>query len=54
MILTAKQIKELFVHRKDVFAKQLPNGAYIPVRREITDDDIDEHLKGNKTYGLYC
>jgi len=52
--LTAEQIYNLFVHRKDVFARQYKGGFYIPVRRPITVADIEKHLRGEATYGLYC
>lgn len=45
--------KRLFLHRTDVFAEQQPDGAYYPVRRPITDDDIAEHLAGFASYGTY-
>ena len=54
MKLTPKEIMDIFVHRKDVFARQQINGAYFPVRRPITIEDIKKHLKGEHTVGLYC
>lgn len=45
--------RELFVHRTDVFAQQLESGAYMPIRRELTDDDIAEHLAGLWSIGTY-
>lgn len=52
--ISAKDLYNLFVHRKDVFAIQTTTGAYIPVRREITITDIQKHLEGEHTIGLYC
>ena len=52
--LTAQQMLDLFVHRSDVFARQYENGAYYPVKRPITIADIEKHLEGDATYGLYC
>lgn len=45
--------RRLFIHRDDVFAAQQGNGAYLPVREPITDDDIAEHLAGYASYGTY-
>lgn len=44
---------DLFVHRSDVFAQQQPSGAYFPQHRELTKDDLDEHLSGFASYGCY-
>lgn len=45
--------RRLFVHRSDVFAEQDEHGNWSPVRRELTDDDIAEHLEGFVSYGVY-
>lgn len=45
--------RQLFVHRSDVFARQLESGAYVPQRRDLTDDDIEEHLAGFWSIGTY-
>jgi hypothetical protein len=52
--MNAKEIYDTFVNRKDVFAKQQENGMYFPERRPITIADIEEHLSGKVTYGLYA
>ena len=52
--LTPKQITDLFVCRKDCFATQQSSGAYYPTRRPITEADIQKHLDGEITIGLYC
>lgn len=44
---------DLFAHRRDVFAEQQPDGAYFPVHRELTADDVEEHLAGLSSYGTY-
>ena len=54
MNLTAEQLYNLFIHRKDVFSEQHPSGAYFPSKRPITMEDIQEHLEGKKTIGVYC
>lgn len=36
-----------------MFAVQNANGSYLPERRELTDDDIDEHLAGLWSIGTY-
>ena len=53
-ILSPKQIKDLFFHREDVFARQLDKGMYFPVKRPVTIEDIKLHLKGKITLGAYC
>lgn len=45
--------KRLFVNRRDVFAMQHDGGAYTPVRRPITDEDLEEHLGGQWSIGTY-
>lgn len=42
-----------FISRTDVFAQQLPDGSYRPVRRKINLHDLLDHLNGEKTYGHY-
>lgn len=42
-----------FVGRSDVFAEQSKSGAYYPVRRPLTDGDIEEHLAGLWSIGTY-
>lgn len=54
MNLTAKQMYNLFIHRKDVFSTQQNSGAYFPIKRPITIQDLKEHLSGKTTLGTYC
>ena len=54
MTALANWLMETFIHRKDVFAEQQASGAYFPTRRAITTDDIEKHLRGEKTIGVYC
>ena len=42
-----------FIGRSDLFAEQHPNGAWTPVRRHVTDEDIADHLAGRRTIGFY-
>lgn len=44
---------DLFLHRRDVFSEQQSSGAYFPVLREFTEDDLAEHLGGQASYGTY-
>ncbi|MGQ9671435.1 MAG: CRISPR-associated primase-polymerase type A1 [Desulfosoma sp.] len=49
---------ELFRGREDCFARQWVDRAkgsagYVPVRRALEAADIQEHLQGRKTYGIY-
>jgi hypothetical protein len=48
-----KSFRKLFVLRDDVFATQTEAGAYYPVEEKLTDEDIDKHLKGEHTIGIY-
>lgn len=48
----------LFFSRTDVFArqwadKQQGTSGYVPIRRPITPQDLEDHFKGTKTYGFY-
>jgi len=48
----------LFSGRPDVFARQWADkktgkSGYVPVRRPIGISDVEDHLKGLKTYGFY-
>jgi len=54
MNLTAKQLYQNFVHRKDTWAEMQTSGRYFPTNKPITIKDIEEHLEGKKTIALYC
>ncbi|AOY59377.1 MULTISPECIES: CRISPR-associated primase-polymerase type A1 [Desulfococcus] len=48
----------IFSGRSDVFARQWVDRAagkqgYVPVRRGLSPQDVEDHLKGGKTYGVY-
>jgi len=48
----------LFSGRQDCFARQWAEKAegrqgYVPVRRPMEPEDVEEHLSGRKTYGIY-
>lgn len=49
---------EFFSGREDCFARQWADKiegrqGYVPVRRPFTQQDLEEHLAGRKTYGIY-
>lgn len=49
---------DLFFGRTDVFARQWADktknrAGYVPVRRRVTSEDMEDHFKGSKTYGFY-
>lgn len=49
---------ELFSGREDCFARQWVDRqankqGYVPVRRSLEPGDLEDHLKGLKTYGIY-
>lgn len=49
---------EIFAGREDCFARQWVDKkegkqGYVPVRRAMEPRDVEDHLKGIKTYGIY-
>src|SRR5688572_22521755 len=50
---TAKGIYDTFVNRHDNFAIQLDDGRYFASHRELTLQQIEGHLKGEITLGVY-
>lgn len=49
---------DLFSGREDCFARQWVDRSegkqgYVPVRRPMEEQDVEEHLSGKKTYGIY-
>jgi len=54
MKLNAKELINLFVHRTDVFSTQQKSGAYFPTRRPLTEADVEKHIEGGHTVGVYC
>ena len=50
--MNVEQLKR-FVGRTNPYALQLKKGGYIPIRKEITDEELEKHLKGESTYGSY-
>jgi len=49
---------ELFSGREDCFARQWADKqegkqGYVPVRRPMEPQDVEEHLSGRKTFGIY-
>ncbi len=49
---------EIFAGREDCFARQWVDKkegkqGYVPVRRPMEPRDVEDHLKGIKTYGMY-
>ena len=52
-MLSTKEIYELFVNRKDVYAIKTPAGFFVPVHKQFTMDKIQNHLNGDRNYGIY-
>jgi hypothetical protein len=46
--------RDLFVHRKDLYAQQTERGSYFLNRSPVTDDVIRAHLEGSVTAGWYA
>lgn len=51
--MNVQKFMDLFIHRDDVFAAQQSSGAYFPVREQLTEDWVAEHLAGLASYGVY-
>jgi hypothetical protein len=54
-----KLYMEIFRGRPDVFARQwydeeTDTQGYVPVRRPMLASDVQDHLRGNRTYGFIC
>jgi hypothetical protein len=50
------KLLRLFVHRKDVYAVQVGDGnkyIYVPKYQLLTQEDIEKHLEGKITLGVY-
>ncbi len=52
--MTPQQIMDRFFYRKNPFAVQTSKGFYIPVHRDVTLLDIENHLTNGHTIGAYC
>ena len=53
-----QRFMDLFTGREDCFARQWANRkenkqGYVPERRPMGPSDLEEHLNGRKTYGIY-
>ena len=53
MTQLAKQLMAVFKTRPDTYAEQRKDGSYMRVPHPLTLDDIEAHLKGLRTLGLY-
>jgi len=56
--MAIKHYMDLFSGRENCFARQWAHKAdgkqgYVPVRRPMEPGDMEEHLRGRKTYGIY-
>ena len=47
------KIWSLFVNRSDCYAEQLPDGSYNLIKEPLTKEIIKQHLRGEKTIGIY-
>jgi len=48
-----KILKKLFVHRSDVYSVQTTKGTYHPIKAQITDSVLKNHVEGKQTIGVY-
>ncbi len=56
--LAIQRFLELFSGREDCFARQWADRTegkqgYVPVRRPMCEADVEEHISGRKTFGIY-
>jgi hypothetical protein len=51
---TVASYAQTFISRRDRYAIQLDNGAYVSVSKELTENLIAAHLKGYLTLGAYA
>ncbi|MBR9701824.1 hypothetical protein GOV13_02790 [Candidatus Pacearchaeota archaeon] len=48
-----KTIQSLFINRSDTYGEQSPKGTYSRIEKPLTEKDIQEHIDGKKTIGVY-
>lgn len=46
-------LKRLVINRSDVYAEQQPDGRYFCKKAELSNLVLEDHLKGDKTVGVY-
>ena len=50
---SAHILASMFVQRRDVYGRQLPDGRYISVKDQLTGRHLIQHLSGEITLGVY-
>src|ERR1044071_8900312 len=53
LYITAEQLTKTFVNRQDRFALQSDTGQYYSVKDTLTVNQVERHLKGEITLGVY-
>jgi len=51
--LGIETLNKRFINRRDVYAVQTPDGRYSCVRRPLTARQLNHHLRGEITLGIY-
>lgn len=51
--ILAHELANVFVQRRDLYARQLDDGRYVCVRKPLLDRHLVAHLKGDLTLGTY-
>ena len=46
-------LAEVFIQRRDLYAKQLEDGSYLCIRKPLKDWHLKQHLDGKLTLGAY-
>jgi len=49
----ADSLRQTFIQRKDLYARQLDDGRYLCVRKPLQEQHLIAHLRGEITLGTY-
>jgi hypothetical protein len=53
LTITCAHVLQKCLHRTDVWARQQDDGSYRPVKRELTDEVLADHVRGEIVVGTY-
>lgn len=54
LLQIARNLMDTFLHRRDLYARQLDDGSYVCIRKPLTEQHVLAHLKGGITLGAYA
>lgn len=46
-------LAKIFIQRWDLYARQLDNGSYVCIKKQLRFDHLRDHLRGKITLGAY-